>query len=749
MSNAITSPLQATLRQRVSVRTAASGFLPDSQNPNGWVPQPRLRCDSIELALGSRVGRATFTFVPAPGQTREVQQQLAGFSIDDHVRVEVWPLPDLANPELETDAQPIVLFEGELSRPTFSIQSHGQGTQEVLTFTALPFPVCDNLRDVHRVLGRTVPSAPATPSTLVDPVLIESLSLPAIFNHRGRPNRASVKTQNDGGDAWYLFTHDDDAYALPWSVRDALAWLIGSWIYGAGTTILPRRFDIETTSRLVIFGSTAGELHPQFQGLDAALPEVGVQGMGVLDAIEAVCLAGGFRLIIDPTYNADTGYLYHLAIRRRNTGRSVTLDLAHRDTTFSDAEAFVSANNLDKFVGFIDGAEIVNEVRAIGRTFVECALVLKPLWDPADVSGIPITDELQDSPDQDQLQSHPYFSRHVQAGALFATYGSVGRAWGIDCVGDLARPYTLYTEGLYAQTQPFDFVGELGLNNAQVAAWRAEGNLPAGDLRWSSRMRPLGELRSPEAMALRRNFVLEVSEDGGTTWSVLNTVGFTTLARACGISLSIDNLAAVNAAYYQAGDDREMPDIDQSWWALIAQQLLLFRLHCTIEADHALQHIAAPLQSSTRWTRSLQMPVAVDELLVAPGSFFNPGTLWQRHLNPDATAWSVNPATLLRDAAERRRDATSFAQFSASASVAVMDLQRYRLGDQITRIVGREWNLQVNQGNPPRYPMIAALTYQLAGTQGIQVQLEDERMVQGAGGAIGSSTGYGGDAWPA
>lgn len=736
MSLAITSRSIAPIVSRVFTRKKGSPGFSTTGSLTGWTLEPNLRCLFVRHEAGPGLGSARFDYVPLNQAQIAIEFALSAYTTDDQVKVVADPIAGTDPPDAH------VLFEGVLGKHALAVNSDASGASESVGFVAQPLALADNDHPDHAVTGPWFPVPLATPS---DPepeegrevFVLENPMVPAVFNFRGRPNRAATrKIQTTVGNGnitmrAHTFAEDGRLDAEYWTVGDALAALLVVRLYGTTGHALDRHVDItgDLAVQLAYVGNPE-DRPAQFAGLDAVLPEVSVHGLGVLDAVAHVCEAGGFDVSVLPVPPEDVTSLgydrrFYLNVWRRDQGEAVTLDLAPRGSAYATAQEAVAANNVENLNGQRDGAAVVNTVLVNGPTYIECRLPLKPLWDPDDFfTGEP--DESFASPTEEDLDDpDAYAGRHVTGGVAFDRYGHVGRAWGLDCTGE--RALSLYTEPeLYVHDEAgFDFVAELELDNASGPAAAAITERTASGvtepIRWTRRVRHALPMRSPQAIARGIKYFLEVSEDAGATWAPTR-VQITSLSRQFGIYLNIGNLAAVNKLTQGAGVTPEPAD---SWWAKIKDGELTFRLTCTVEADHATRFIAARQPTSgSVYDRAQYVPISAEEVLVQNDTVFNPLTSYIKvsgYLPGDGTS---DPITAARDAAERRRDALEDARVSLAASTWIMDFTRYRIGDVVTKVRGREYPLAAGGGSLPN---IVGITYQLnpPGNQSIELTLSD------------------------
>ncbi len=325
-----------------------------------------------------------------------------------------------------------------------------------------------------------------------------------------------------------------------------------------------------------------------------------------------------------------------------------------------------------------------------------------------------------------------YYDRHVVGGANFNEYGFAGRQWGIDCVGGLVEGYDDSVPLYQHDAAGFDFVAFLKLNESNpILDQRTQLNI-TDPIRWSRRARHALPLRSPKAQAAGLDYIIEASEDAGTTWTTIN-LQFHTLREQFGIFLSdrrTANLATVSLATLDSDD---MPAPADSWWALIKSHQLQFRLHCTIEADHAARFDATRQSTSgTRMTFGQYLPLDLEEVWRWPDSPYS-SDAWERIVGWGWQTRDGDLITAVRDAAERRRDASEGMRLSVAAYTWLMQLDRWHLGDRVWGVRGRDFSFATNAGDSERHPAVVGLTITLSPEreQGVLIHLDDEAMTTG------------------
>jgi hypothetical protein len=718
--NQLSARVQRQVQHLVYVRHLADGTVSPYYFSDGWQVDPRLRCDSIRMEAGKRVAVAEIAYIPPTGGDLSAESIVAQYHWDDQVKVVALPHPDELTQQpadVSLEDAGTTLFIGRLSRPRIDIQAEGRSNIERVNFTAFAMPILDNKISDHVITGRWVSAADHGVS------IVETYELPAVFNFRGRGNMAveprvytRIVPANRAFAQARVFTYDGDPLGQTWSFREALASLICVWLFGAGNgKQLDRSFNLDLDTWDAIFTGSSDE---RFEGLSNPMPEINVHGMGILDAMDAVLAAAGFDWAISIADDLDKPYGQR--IWKRNTGPLVSLALDKRGTSYAAAEDALRRNQTNKLNLVLDGSEIRNEIIAIGRTRVEATFNLKPLWYQADTPADTITTALQ-SATSAQLNGSDYWAKHITGGRLHHLYSTVGRRWGLHHGSTPA-----YSSGVYAGGSNVDFVQLLLLNiSGNVRAERVRRG-QTDPITWLSRPRRALPCRHPELVARGWEYVLEVSEDSGQTWSICHCK-FTTLSDCLGVVLSIDNIASVNNATWGT---QEVPSPTASWLYLLRGTALRFRLTCSIEADHApLFRAQRAATSGSRYRTAQVMLEDVEEIWIA-GAHYVPRIDYQILVGDtlfNGQTWD----SPVRTAAERRRDALEDGSVRGVVMCPQMDWSRWRIGQRVSGIIGRELAFDVSSGGAARYPNIVGIRYALHPAQGIELDLDDQTLAAG------------------
>lgn len=733
-----------------------------SGGEGGWSFAGNLRLSQVTLGAWPKSGSATFERIPLDGLIDPFELGLFEFGPDDQVRVVMVPQADgtaiAPEPDLTGgENSGIVIFEGTLERANGDVRGATSTTEEREDFklVATDAPSIDNLRPEHLVRGRfTAEGSGATP------VLIDGPSLPCVFNRGDEPNMraGSLRTAEAGqltNVTCHLFTADDDPGASYWTLAHALRHLVCCWLYGLASNQagdaqgpLPRSATLEPETYDALFGPAPET--PRWEGLDKTLPGVDVQGLGVFDAIERVCAAGGYRCAVLPPMgrpmheDAEVDRLYQLRIWRAGAGPENALRLANRrliDDTASAADVLAD-NSVSRLRVLRDTTRVRNNVIACGRTLIETTVELKPMWPPGDaddLGGSAIGPRQQNTP-RDQV-GDLYHQKHIRGGKQYEQFGHVGRLWGLDETGAFYDGGLGYTTGPYAHASGgFDWITHLGIDTdggTDALSMARAANGVTDPIRWARRPRRALKLSRPELLRINQAFRLDVSEDSGSNWYELPSA-VATLVRDgfFGIELRVNNLATVNRKTFGADSTQSTAEPEQSWWALITSGALRFRLTCLIEADHAAR-FDAPIDpgSVSRTPRSARIDTRITEVWQSPSSVLGDQT-WAR-LDDGGLVASTSGGDRtdnLKDLAELVRDERGQMRYSIAAEHWLMDPTQIAIGDTVTGIDGRnvDFGLFSAGSGETRYPSVVGI--QINGVldrQGISIDIGDEAARRG------------------
>ncbi|MBI1369043.1 MAG: hypothetical protein GC162_10365 [Planctomycetes bacterium] len=737
----ITSRIIRPVKHRVYTRRLRQTRRAFMNGEHGsWTFDPALQCDFVRIEAGAGNHVAQLKYIPEDKANATLERMLAIYSTDDQVKVVVDPVNDPGVKQtgpFASGTSGIVLFEGVMHTQNQSIQT-GESGGEFLTFTSRAMPYMDNRLYWRQIFGRWMKTGSQVG-------MIETPDLPAVFNFRGRPNRHGSETiyaqvaQMKQTLTAPLWTHDDDPKAQPWTAREAIASILVERVFGDQYLgfHLPRTIDVDylVVEQLNMTADQAGKRSDRFHGLDDQLPEVNVQGLGAIDALNKVCDAAGFLMTVECLQDDSTGETgfsdrrYWLSIGRKRTGNVFYFDLAKTGSSFASADSLTRANNVGRYMGIKDSSEIITQVMAVAPCYIEARFDLKPLWSPAQIDTTTPTAEYAQTK-KVETDTTGYHAKYVLGGVLNQNYAHVGRLWGIDCVGGF-KGYETSTPAYAHDPDGFDFVAALGLNDpdATPVARRTNAGI-IEPIKWTKRLRHILTLRSPLARAYGILLWLEVSEDAGENWLRCNA-DITTLRDFFGIRFNLQNLAAVNNNYLRT--KVALTDVSKSWWALILSGDLRFRITCSIIADHAYRADAkskagvGTVYPMTQWSS-----VNMEQTWVAPNTLFNTDEKKWLEIAARVTDGGdeLKTGKSLQQIADERQALLRDARFSFHADTAIMNFQQYHLGDRIGGIRGRNISFNTSSSTPPVYPDVVGITYNLGEKdQSIELSLDDHRLV--------------------
>ncbi len=763
-ANGLTSLMQRPLRPTVYVRRALAPFaarppiLPINGELGDWLAEPRLRVDQVKWEKGASVGHAKFTHVGegdlGEGTDIAFEDILFRRTTDDQVRVVLPPIddervgaPGISTNDSDADAGRVI-FEGVLTRNKITVQDG----DESVGFSAQPFPVLDNDASDHLIRGRWVKvddvSSVSIGTLAADRSydVIESPRLPAVFNRKGRPNRHATSTLDVAatdlaidisGPTW---THDEDASnGRMWTVGEAIRSILAMWLLGEEEHPLDRHVDIEQDTLQGLDGTITSS---RFVGLDQVLPPTSVHGLGVFEALDKVCRAGGFDFQCEPRGGVDAFEFpydrrYVLRLWRRHSGNPFALKLDRRGSGYTRAESATARNNNAHIVAIEDSQEIVNEVFGVAPVLIEARFQLKPMWSPNDldseVTGANIDESMQaDDNKKRKALTDTYFMRHVSGGAAYDSYRHVGRRWGLDTFGDFSG----YDTGIYQHDAGgVNFLELLQEGGPVGPAQERSRHQVFERMRWFKRPRRIMPMRSLGARVVKRKYYLEVSEDADAdppTWSYCPAT-FSVFRDRFAIELrgpAFNNLALVNNEALLRGTPVSPT---QSWWKLIDQKKLSFRLTCAIEADHAARSNEHRQSSSgTRYRRGQMIVAPWTDVWVQPRTIFNDNGVWLKSVDYGDLERQFDQTDNLRQIGQRRRDKLEDRRVSCSATTWMVDPGMYTIGDVCTGIDGRDHPFQANAGRDPVYPNLVAMTFDLSGPkQLLRLHFDDQVLTKG------------------
>ena len=403
-------------------------------------------------------------------------------------------------------------------------------------------------------------------------VLVEAL--PCVFNTSGKGNCSPdpLEVVAPDGSARYIhvFTWDDDPDAIPWTYRNALRYL--AWFH-----LLPEGPVAEGNVFSATDGVAEGPLPAAPDGLDC-------QAVSLVEALARLARECGVH--VTPTTVNDAGRARtELRIWSAVDAAEETLALArggrHADGTprydsrSARASEVLAANEIHEAMIRWDSRRIVNAPVVIGdvRRY-EMTVPLVPGWLPeTDLDNVAPEDRaaaksLALTPDQvswlEDPETSAWYRRYHAAGSEFDAYRDVARQWVLNEDGRYGAAYN--RNAPFDDYRPFDFSAV------------ADGSVTLPGV-WTRRCRPFRPTITPASDGRRFGVHVEVSFDGGTTWS--RPQGPVRIpSDATGVYLAVTNPTSIRPPGVA-------PEEQNLWYAIIDQTFRV-RVTAVFDADERL-----------------------------------------------------------------------------------------------------------------------------------------------------------------
>ncbi|HOD79949.1 MAG: hypothetical protein BWX88_02766 [Planctomycetes bacterium ADurb.Bin126] len=424
-------------------------------------------------------------------------------------------------------------------------------------------------------------------------------SLPCEFNAGGRPNRRRRQISGQ-----WVFTHDADATAAYWTMKEAVEYLQG-W-YNSLTPIVRHEMEDAAVGELWVdnFVSIANlSSEPVF---------VSVEGVGLWQAMAAVCDKHGF----DMFEFVDADALNVIQITRRHGGREI--QLAKQD---AGSDADLTRTNLHSATVAEAASSVVAEPTvAGGATLYEVTLELYPCFDFSDLTQI--EDEGWHVWPRDVagraglLQWDDYCKRFCVGGLLFKPHA--GRLWDAN------------TDGRYTGS----FQHTIPTPDTALAAGQASGSwplIPFKALPMLSQQQLLldGSLGKALADAGQSGEVLvEIYWGQLARWEPL-TCRLELLGDRFGVRLTEPNLAAVMPQAWAETEYGRDPTTHNLMARMIDSPTnIRLRMTATIAGPH--RNLSRPIRTAAAGT------------MFATSAWYDRGSLGQVRVRSDASRQIVD-----------------------------------------------------------------------------------------------------------
>ncbi|MEE9293514.1 MAG: hypothetical protein V3W34_00915 [Phycisphaerae bacterium] len=569
------------------------------------------------------------------------------------------------------------------------------------------------------IYGRHMRSGAIEDGVAADPgtwagrsVLVEAL--PCVFNLDGAPNCAatplSVTAPDGSSRSIHVFTYDDDPNGIPWTLANALRYLV--WFYAPreGPVFEGNVFDATDAFVQLTSESAVGATTQLIRRLLGAPESLTVEATNVVEALALLADVAGVHVSVD-TVAAGAGVRSQLRVWAPGDGTSRRLNLArggrHGDGTLRyDASALSAsdvfrANQIRSADLRWDYQRIVNAPIVVGDVKGhEMTVPLVPGWLPTlDLDNVNQPDrvlakERALTPDQvarlgDAVEQSAWFRHHHREGSEFAQNRYAGRRWVLNEDGRFAGA-TYNRNAPFDDYQPFDFSTVTGSDTTVRGAW-------------SRRSRPLLPTITRDELGARFGVFVEVSFDGGANW--YRPKGpIAVLRNPTGCVFEVTNPLEITPP----GVD----PLEQNMWYAVIDQMFRVRVTAVIEGDERLLARPAPSDSNSptlQTTSQILYRPQVYKFVTRQGT-----TNVLAAVNPGATDVDRDDSAAIeqvaRDLASRLQDR----RVIASPAVPWLDTD-FGIGDQITAIRGRGVSLVTRQDEASMGPSVVGKRYRFNG----------------------------------
>ena len=545
-------------------------------------------------------------------------QLQAGTRWNDVTQANMWDRVRIRTPE-EALINSTILFEGLITQwtPAWAPQTEIAGFRaegyEYIMRRCLPiygqyiYPQSAYTGGYFTAATKTLEVAPTTGTW------IHATGRPCVFNQDGKPNRCG----------WFYdplvpgATEDDTTFTVPifgmldnemWTVRQMLVYVLeqvrtnlSDWIPGTATAYPDQVVGLAGTD-------------PEW---DSELLNVTIEGLSALEAIEYIASLVGWRYRLDIYYDAaaektQARHVFYkpgrATTRTRSSDSPVVLDYLYAPDNYKSADndaVPVQTNTLANLIAWgepvVQAGNLMFDPGAVANTTIalgsikehEITVELVPAWYDGsgeefgfvqaglgDLYGFVQSyintfgtssafdlflsdDEIKafETADEDVFNSKFVAKRYHRRGSEFATYHDIGRKWALNEVGD----YTLIDRG-----QPFDFASIITGLTAEKFGY--------------SRRAVSAALTAHDAQGDSISYVIEWSNDGGTTWWEMDG-SVDILTREFGIYISEPNLAEIKplSSSAQASGLKYPADlfvsgdggIEQNYWTALCNDMRL------------------------------------------------------------------------------------------------------------------------------------------------------------------------------
>ena len=522
--------------------------------------------------------------------------------------------------------------------------------------------------------------------------------LPCVFNMDGvgncDPTPLELEDGNGGVRKIHIFSEDGGFSAIRWTFARALRFLLhfhNRKNYPVDTSGL-----LEVTDALADLSEEGREALLGRDDLGYSLlgraETLAVESASLLEALSLFSAASGVRFAAS-SERVGQGVRTRLRMYTARSGRLRELRLAPAgrdaqgnplyDTASKSATDLFEDNNLSAAELSWDAREVSTIAVVVGdvKRF-ELQADLMPGWLPeADLDNVgpsarsnaksaALTAE-QVTALGPTVADDPWYRKYHRGGADFVNCRRVGRLWVVNEAGG-------YGDAEYARNAPFDSYTPFDFSVLEPGPWMRR------------RRRFFVSEQPPE---IERQVRVEVSFDGGTSWSEIVT-GYSVLPDECAIWFDAPNLLSIAPGPGSAAN---------LWYALVDQTFRV-RVRAMIESDQRLmaRHPAANAPTSHRSETVLYAP---DRFRFLKQSTDESGSVVGQSNTPDR-----DDSALMLSVARSLASANGARAIVGQAVVPWLDTD-YRVGDRIATVRGRGVDFAAERAPSERHACVVGKRY--------------------------------------
>lgn len=514
-------------------------------------------------------------------------------------------------------------------------------------------------------------------------------ALPCVFNINTRPNRAAepiiVRDADGKPRRIFLFTHDDDPMALPWSLLDALRHVLWFHHTPEGPVSIRALLDATESAAGLDPRCTAPYVPPSglVARLLASADDLNCEAVNLVEAVALIADRASVHAtcVVD---NIDGHAKSRLALWTPHSGATRSINIAwggryadgspRYDTGLIPANEVTADNQARRIEVLWDHSRLINAPIVVGDVKRwEMTVPLVPGWTPeTDLDNVAPEDRDAAkaealTPDVidflgDLVEQIDWYRKYHRSGDLFADHRDVARYWVLNEDGAFDAA-TFNRNAPFDDYAPFDFAASAG-NDATSPG------------KWTRRPRPMRETITRDLDGSPLGVFVEVSYDGGANWHP--PVGPVSVDRTrAAIRFDVINPTSM----IPPGGDWNIVNM---WYAIIDQQ---FRVRATavFESDERLRIEHAPTQSLTPTFRRNT------ELVFSPGlyRFASRATAINVLAGGTLAANEMDDRTAAAAATRRIAEAHETGTIEATVRIPWID-NDFTVGDRITGLGGRD-----------------------------------------------------------